>query len=306
MNRSRMSQWALVRLHVLVGRLASGWHPLRWRPVRRLVMAIVSRQRPEVMSVRHGFELWIPREDRSPFVLSLFMDGEYEPQETLAIGDTLRPGDLAFDVGANVGYMTCLMALAAAGEGGEVHAFEPEPRNFEILMENVRRNALKGVVMQQMALSSQRGLARLYAASENRGDHTLVEVKGRCTTVVPSTTFDDYSADRCGGRRVRLVKIDVQGFELEVVRGMRRSLVEERIDAVLLELWPWRVRRTGRSCAELPALLGDLPYDVTVLSETSGGRYRRLDEIVAACPALEDQPDIFFNLLIKRRDAHPR
>jgi len=299
-----MKHPAISELRSLLRRLAPNWHPSRYKPIRSLVMGYVGLRRPEVMPVRYGFDLRIPKRDRSLMVLSLYLDGEYEPEESRWILELLSPGDLVFDVGANVGYMTCLMAQAVAGgEDGQVHAFEPEPANFELLRQNIASNHLTGVLARRMALSSRTGKESIYLARENLGDHTLVKLPGRRSIPIEAVSFDDYYAAHCAGRQVRLVKIDVQGYELEVLKGMQRSLRAGLIDALLLEFWPARLKRSGTSSSELPALLETMPYDATILSDTGGGAYESPEAIRAACDAVERNPHLSFNIVLKRRDS---
>ena len=296
------SHHAVLRtLRALLRRVAPNWHPLRTEPIRRLVMRYVEWRRPEILPVKHGFNLQIPREHRSPLALSLWLDGEYEPAESQLIVELLAPGDLAFDIGANVGYMTCLMAQAVAGaEGAQVHAFEPEPANFDILQHNLSLNRLKGVEAQHLALSSKTGKEWIYLSNQNFGDHTLVPLPGREKILIESVTFDDYYASHCAGRRVRFVKIDVQGYELEVLKGMRQSLARGLIDIVLLEFWPARLKKAGSSSAELLTLLASMPYRRRILSDNGGGVYKSLGEMEAVCDSLERNDHLFFNIVLNR------
>ena len=284
----------------ILARIAPGWHPLRLGPLRKAVMWLIAVRRPETLDVNHGFKLRIPKGDRSPYVYSLYVTGEYAPEESRLIAERLTSGDVAFDVGANVGYMTCLMARAV-GARGQVYAFEPEPTNFRVLSENITLNGLDCVVPYRVALSNRTGKEFISLANENRGDHTLVELAGREQLAVDTVTFDESRETHCAGRAVRLVKIDVQGYELEVLEGMKRSLQEGAVDTVLLEFWPARVRRPGAPSADVLALLQRVPYDVNIVSDTGVGGYSTLEELAAACPAMETNPHHHLNLVLTRR-----
>lgn len=267
-----------------------------------LLLRLVDRLRPETLAVRHGFELWIPRGHLSPLALAIYLSGEYEPEESRLVAARAAGAKLVFDVGANVGYMTCLMAgaLAAAPEA-EVHAFEPEPECFAILRENVARNRLRGVVLRQLALAAEGGEATLRVAVDNLADHTLVALAGRRGLTVQAVTFDDYRARECAGRRVDLVKIDVQGAELAVLRGMRGSLAAGEVDHVLCEIWPARLRAGGGTVGELAELFADLPYASLVVSDTGGAESFRTLADLAASASLDRQPHRSFSVLLSRR-----
>jgi FkbM family methyltransferase len=260
---------------------------------------MVARLRPEVMPTVHGFSLRIPRYDRSPYVLELFLDREYEPEETRLIRSCLRPGDTAFDIGANVGYMTCLMARAIAP--GTVHAFEPEQRHFEILQENLRLNALANVVVQRLALGAAPGEGVLYLSPDNLGDHSLVRLPNRSSQPIELTSVDVYRRSRCHGTSVRLVKIDVQGFEMKVLRGMRESLEERAVENVLVELYPSRMVVAGDSITQLPQWLSELPYQAEIVSQSFYPQLASLECIARAAAVLEKDPNAVFNVLLRQR-----
>ena len=263
-------------------------------------MWYVTLRRPEVLAVKHHFRLRIPKRDRSPYVLSLYLDGEYEPEESRVITEILSSGDLAFDVGANIGYTTCLMAKTVTSRG-QVHAFEPEPGNFDVLTQNVQMNGLRCVIARRLALSSHSGTELIHLAEDNLGDHSLVDLPGRREIPVEAVSFDEYLASECVGQKVRLVKIDVQGYELEVLKGMEISLQKGVVDALLVEFWPARVRMTGTPSSTFPAFLAQIPYNATIVSDTGGGKHRTLEELAAACEEIEKEPNHSLNLLLTRR-----
>ena len=84
----------------------------------------------------------------------------WEETETHWFVQSIRPGDVVVDLGANVGYYTILRGKLV-GEIGRVYAFEPDPVGFEILRRNVRLNGLHNVVLEQKAVSSKPGLIHL-------------------------------------------------------------------------------------------------------------------------------------------------
>src|ERR1700724_4253990 len=86
--------------------------------------------------------------------------GSYEPFEMDLLLSLLNEGDIAVDIGANIGVYTLNMAQRI-GAMGKVYAFEPEPTNFELLTKNVRENNLTNVICPELALSNKAGLAPL-------------------------------------------------------------------------------------------------------------------------------------------------
>src|SRR5437762_1103185 len=84
----------------------------------------------------------------------------YEPETQQALRKLIRPGMTVFDVGANSGYFTLLMA-DRVGPAGRVYSFEPHPANFELLLSNIQANSLAHVHAFKLALSDRRGEAVL-------------------------------------------------------------------------------------------------------------------------------------------------
>ncbi|MCJ7424010.1 FkbM family methyltransferase, partial [Candidatus Bathyarchaeota archaeon] len=85
-----------------------------------------------------------------------------EAQEVMVLRKIVRSGDTVFDIGANVGQFTCLLAHLA-GSKGAVHAFEPIPPVFHKLQNNISRNGLSStVLLNQCALSDKKGFVQMY------------------------------------------------------------------------------------------------------------------------------------------------
>lgn len=288
-------------LRRILHRFAPGFHPLRHPWIVRWLGRWVDLRRSESLETRHGFQLFVPRGHRSPLVIDLHLFGEYEPAESRLLVDLARDARLAFDVGANVGYTSVLMARAMRHPEAEIHAFEPDPENFAVLRENLRRQEVDRVVANASALSSAPGTASLHLSTENFGDHTLAPAPDRRSIDVLLDTFDRYYDANCRPRAVDLVKIDVQGHELDVLRGMQEALREGRIRHVLFELWPARVRAQGSPSEEVCAFLSGLPYESRILSDTGDGDLETLDDICREAAAIEGDPHRFFNVLLVRR-----
>jgi len=153
--------------------------------------------------------------------------GTYEPGNVRVIQNHVRPGDRCMDVGANVGAMTLAMAQAA-GMSGRVYAFEPGPPFFERLTRNVKLNpAYMNVIRcENLGVSDATGTLRWAEDPSDlgRGNGGVVESGG---VEVPVVTLDAYAAEHVDGR-VAFVKVDVEGWELHVLRGARALLRDHR------------------------------------------------------------------------------
>ncbi|MBU6399774.1 MAG: FkbM family methyltransferase [Verrucomicrobia bacterium] len=132
----------------------------------------------------------------------------------------LREDDVAFDIGANVGWFTVLMGLQVSR--GACHAFEPTPDFFDRLCYNCRLNGLSDrVVLNRVALGDKEGQVQLYTFANLGGGHTSTSKLGRddySVSTAPMTTLDNYTTQG-NIRRIDLIKLDVEGAELSVLKG---------------------------------------------------------------------------------------
>jgi FkbM family methyltransferase len=158
------------------------------------------------------------------------------------------------DVGANIGYFTCLMGKLA-GPSGKVFAIEPEPQNFALLQQNIKLNHLASVMLFPCALGASEGSAMLglYKAA-NRGRHSIVDTKAKRQIKVPVRTLDDLAKNAgANSKSWSLVKIDVEGYEGFVLDGAKDTL--PRIDTLVMEYSPALLRAAGRDPAATLHLL---------------------------------------------------
>jgi FkbM family methyltransferase len=215
---------------------------------------------------------------------SYFIGRYYELHLQLLLSALLRPGDRVLDVGANIGMIT-LCAADEVGEHGLVESFEPNPACLARLDEHIRLNGLGNVVVHPVGLSSEPASMKLRvqanrdAPSPHSGTGTLADVRETATDVIVGEydvevrRGDDIVFER-PDRPVRLIKIDVEGFELNVLKGLRRTL-ERWMPMVVTEFMQEHLTRAGTSRDELMAwmtALGYRPY--AVFTRRSGMSHR--------------------------------
>lgn len=159
---------------------------------------------------------------------------ELPVQEAMAA--RLRPGGVFYDVGSNIGFFA-MIAARLVGPGGKSYAFEPVPANAACIRANAGRNKLANLVVLEVAVGSQSGTAPLLL-TRHPGGATLstADAPGDATTAieVPVASLDALVEER----RVEpptVVKIDVEGLELEVLAGMAHILEVHR-PTVIFEL----------------------------------------------------------------------
>lgn len=165
-----------------------------------------------------------------------FATGAAERPLQAALERELRPGAIFYDIGANVGFIT-LLGARLVGPTGRVIAFEPVPENVTAILENLALNGIEWVEVHQTAVAAQSGRASLIVSDVSafsRLASVNVPTGARETIEVAVTSIDEFLA-RGEHPPPDVVKIDVEGAELEVIRGMRRTLAAHR-PVVLCEI----------------------------------------------------------------------
>jgi FkbM family methyltransferase len=170
----------------------------------------------------------------------------------------VQPGMVVADIGANVGLYTYLLAKCV-GERGLVYAFEPNPALFASLETNCRTNGVANARLHNVALGAQDDTLTLTRARFNSGDSRLSRRQASPSSGAVSVPVRPLDA-LLEGRPLDFVKIDVQGWELEVFKGMRGQLAGSRPMQIYFEFWPAGLRPVGSDPAELLAFLGQYGF----------------------------------------------
>jgi FkbM family methyltransferase len=189
--------------------------------------------------------------------------GHVEPEVQAALAELLEPGDVFYDVGANIGYFT-LIGARLVGPAGRVVAVEPQPEALRRLHHNVALNRFANVTTIEAAVGDEEGSCSLvvspegileWAALESSPTQTLPTIPVRVTTV--DILRSDLPAPT-------LVKLDVEGAEDRALLGMHETLQRDR---------PVVVCEVHASLARVRALLEVENYEVVRLGAADGGDY---------------------------------
>jgi FkbM family methyltransferase len=160
----------------------------------------------------------------SPFSGGKFgrvVGGSYEPDETALFERLVGPGAVVFDLGAHIGYYT-LLAATLVGARGRVLAFEPNPGNLKHLRRHVKMNRLDNTEVLAMAAGATPGVAK-FARGTGSGTGRL-DLGG--SLEVPVTSVDRAASEQ--GLVPNFLKIDVEGAEVELLRGAKQTLASAR------------------------------------------------------------------------------
>lgn len=207
---------------------------------RRLWREAVGRKKQQRMArLPWGLDISVDLADTIGW--AIYTRAIYETAVTEALWRLVEPGDTVVDGGANVGYMTSILALRV-GERGRVCCFEPHPEVFQDLQRNVRiwetNNQCGTFSLYQAALGEREGTATLLVPayfSTNSGSSWIEdcenhrEGQAHQVKVLPlDTVIPEHQT-------IGVVKLDVQGSELAVLKGMERILRERRVRHIIFE-----------------------------------------------------------------------
>jgi FkbM family methyltransferase len=185
--------------------------------------------------------------------LRLHRAGWIGSSERNSLQRIVRPGMTVLDVGANLGLYTVLLSRLV-GPTGRVIAFEPDPHHVALLTKNCALNGCANVEAHNVALGSGSGRLALRRRFFNSGANTLGNADRKqfpTEVAVDVVSLDEFLPML----RPDLVKIDVQGWEVDVLSGMQRTLAASPHIAIYLEFFPAGLRHAGRSPVELLDLL---------------------------------------------------
>ncbi len=176
----------------------------------------------------------------------------------------LRPGDTFVDAGASIGYISAV-ALSRVGTAGRVLSFEPVPAYRALLEEAREMNPAHRWDVHPVALGAAEGSAEIALSRGNIGWNSMVPghvpeagTSGRLRVAV--RRLDDCLRE-AGVDRVRLVKIDVEGYEGLVVRGAESFLKEGRVDHLVMEVQPWCYPSLSLDLEEMLGFLAACGYE---------------------------------------------
>lgn len=230
----------VIRLKGMLQRAPHVWYFLLYEFASTYTRSALPSTEPPVLVRAECAGLPIEYDITQTTQKQLYLHTTYEPHVSAYVA-TLRPGDYFVDVGSNVGYFT-LMAAARVGQGGAVIALEPEPRNLVRLRRNIALNPGVPITLLPIAAAAVSGTATLHIHPHNEGGHSL---SGASRNVVSSTdaaiphtiTVEAHPLDvrvlpLLPPDRHILVKIDVEGFELEVLRGMVATLTTRDVEVI--------------------------------------------------------------------------
>lgn len=183
----------------------------------RLVDALAGRPKGDAWANVEGGRLFVSLDDHVG--RAAFYVGDLDRKISALIDRFVKPGDTVLDIGANVGLVSLRLSKRVGSEG-IVHAFEPNPGVSSRLVSSLEANGITNVRLHEVALGDVPGTLRLCVPQGNAGAASLIadRVSGE-TCEVPVKRLDDFAFGP-----VSFVKMDVEGFEENVLRGFSKTL----------------------------------------------------------------------------------
>jgi FkbM family methyltransferase len=192
-------------------------------------------------------------------------DGVYEVGTSDALLSAIKEGDAVINIGADIGYYTCI-AARKVGPKGSVYAFEPNPESFERLKQNVEQNHCDNVKLFPYAVADKKGTLSFYP---NGPFSTLgfdrFHDRGKVITV-ETVRLDDMFGDAA----VAMIFIDAEGSEMKILRGMKRVLERNNNIKLILEFNPVMITGSGDSPKELLQELLGAGFTLFALDDKAG------------------------------------
>lgn len=194
----------------------------------------------------------------------------FEPLETAFIREHLKAGDVFLDIGANIGWYTVL-ASTIVGERGFIFAFEPRPETAARLRQTIEDNPLKDrIVLHQCGLSDAQGVAYIKNKidDDNPGGSA---VSSRATWGIDSAQIALRTLNSFNFERIDVVKMDVEGSEMNVMRGAKQLFARLR-PVVLTEILPAGLAQvSGATPDDFLRVFLDLNYEISMIGGPRNG-----------------------------------
>ena len=183
---------------------------------------------------------------------SFLVEGDYEKETREIFQSHLRPGDVFVDIGANEGIFSCLGAQLV-GPAGQVVAIEPQMRLKDVLEINFALNGVENARLVNKALSDEASVTLHLWPSSNTGASSVVRRYrwGGETAQVAATVSFPALMEECAVEKADFVKIDVEGYEKEVIESMLPAIRQGRVGKILLDYHVSVLRARGIDAAAI-------------------------------------------------------
>jgi FkbM family methyltransferase len=184
---------------------------------------------------------YVDKPEEMGFIENVLIDKrEGEIRILQKIFEFLDPGDVVYDIGANVGTHAIFLAKKVGGRG-QVFAFEPDDMNYDILQKNITLNDVTNIIIMKCALGNSFGEGLLHIAGPESSLLNL-PLNGSILKKVKIIPGDYFVYDK-NFPVPNLIKIDTEGYEYYVIQGLEKTLKQEKCQTVFCEIHPTKLPR---------------------------------------------------------------
>lgn len=191
----------------------------------------------------------------------LFFDGSYEPLTTRTILKILSDGDVMVDAGANIGAISIPIGKMS---NARIFSFEPGLNNFATLQQNIALNNVHNVFPFNLALSQMPGVVDFYESDRIHGGSGMVKIDGFKHYTVPATSLDVFCEEN-GINKIKVLKVDVQGWEYFLLRGTENLIKRKKVEHIIFEFESWAETNAGLKAGTAQQFLLEHGYQLHTL-----------------------------------------
>jgi|GEM_PF-575780 FkbM family methyltransferase len=205
-----------------------------------------------------------------------YVPGKFEKFTSDILENSLEEGGVFVDVGAHYGYYS-LLASTRVKEKGEVYAFEPVAENCEMIRRNVIHNNIKNIKIENCAISNESKEKDFHVteASDSAGFHEHPLTKTREIRKVMAVSLDDYFKDK----KIDVMKIDTEGHEMQVLRGMKKIIENNPEIKLLVEFNPKCLVNAGHDPQKLLGELANFGFEIFFIRDKERKIFRVGDDL---------------------------
>jgi FkbM family methyltransferase len=205
----------------------------------------------------------------SNFGNAVLSEDGYEPEMVDSIKQIMERGDTFLDIGANEGFYS-ILASKLVGESGNVICIEPQSRLQSVIFRNIHENHAYNINVFQKVISDSVGTATLFLLPDmNTGGSGLFKItKYKVPTeIIPQTTLSEFMK-LLAIDKIKLMKIDVEGFEYEAILGSKKIFTKGIIENIALELHPSILAKRKKQESDILDFLKESGYEINTNYKT--------------------------------------
>jgi len=202
------------------------------QPARILKRLFIRARQIEICKTSWGAEMEVNTDD--VVGKSIFFTGIYDLAVSELLWKLVKPGQFVVDVGANIGF-TAGICSSRAGREGVVYAFEPNPRLQKRLHYNIDKMSVKNVQLFSFGLSDERHTGKLVFPEHYDNNEGVAYVDDTSTASNVEIQLEKLDDVIPAEKVIDVMKIDVEGYEMNVFNGSRKLLTEKRIRHIIFE-----------------------------------------------------------------------